>query len=77
MYWNSTNGYSRMRLTKNGSVINHYNIKPGHSGDHSQEVSGIISMSANDTVKPEMQSDQSNNYFRAQNHTYFEGYLLG
>ena len=77
MYWNSTNGYSRMRILKNSSTINHYNIKPGLGGDHSQEISGIISMSANDTVKPQMMSDQSNNYFRALNHTYFEGYLLG
>ena len=77
MYWNSTNGYSRVRIKKNGTDINHYNIKPGLGGDHSQEVSGIVSMSANDTIKPEMQSDQSNNYFRAKNHTYFEGYLLG
>ena len=77
MYWNSTNGYSRLRILKNSSTIHHYNIKPGLSSDHSQEVSGIIGMAANDTVKPQMQSDQSNNYFRAQNHTYFEGYLLG
>jgi len=77
MYWNSTNGYSRLRILKNSSTIHHYNIRPGLSGDHSQEVSGIIGMAANDTVKPQMQSDQSNSYFRAQNHTYFEGYLLG
>ena len=77
MYWYSTNGYSRLSILKNSSTIHHYNIKPGLSGDHSQEVSGIIVMAANDTVKPQMQSDQSNNYFRAQNHTYFEGYLLG
>lgn len=77
MYWNSTNGYSRIRILKNSSTINHYNIKPGLGGDHSQEISGIISMSSNDTVKPQMMSDQSNNYFRALNHTYFEGYLLG
>lgn len=77
IYWNSTNGYSRLRIEKNGTDINHYNIKPGLGGDHSQEVSGIVSMSANDTIKPEMQSDQSNSYFRAKNHTYFEGYLLG
>jgi hypothetical protein len=77
MYWNSTNGYSRMRILKNSSTIHHYNIKPGLGGDHSQEVSGIIGMAANDTVKPQMMSDNSNNYFRAQNHSYFEGYLLG
>ena len=77
VYWNSTNGYSRLRIEKNGTDINHYNIKPGLGGDHSQEVSGIVSMSANDTIKPQVQSDQSNSYFRAKNHTYFEGYLLG
>jgi hypothetical protein len=77
MYWNSTNGYSRMRILKNSSTIHHYNIKPGLGSDHSQEVSGIIGMAANDTVKPQMMSDNSNNYFRAQNHSYFEGYLLG
>jgi hypothetical protein len=77
MYWNSTNGYSRIRILKNSSTIHHYNIKPGTGSDHSQEVSGIISMAANDTVKPQMMSDNSNNYFRSQNHTYFEGYLLG
>jgi hypothetical protein len=66
-----------MRILKNSSTIHHYNIKPGLGGDHSQEVSGIIGMAANDTVKPQMMSDQSNNYFRAQNHSYFEGYLLG
>ena len=77
VYWNSTNGYSRLRIEKNGTDINHYNIKPGLGGDHSQEVSGIVSMSANDTIKPQVQSDQSNSYFRSKNHTYFEGYLLG
>jgi hypothetical protein len=77
MYWNSTNGYSRMRILTNSSTIHHYNIKPGLGSDHSQEVSGIIGMAANDTVKPQMMSDNSNNYFRAQNHSYFEGYLLG
>ena len=77
VYWNSTNGYSRLRIEKNGTDINHYNIKPGLGGDHSQEVSGIVSMSANDTIKPQVQSDQSNSYFRAKNHTYFEGYLIG
>ena len=77
IYWNSTNGYSRMRIEKNGSTIDHYNMKPGTGGDHSQQVFGVVQMAVNDYVIAQAQSDQSNSYFRARNHTFFEGYLIG
>jgi hypothetical protein len=77
VYWNATNGYSRMRIEKNGSTIDHYNMKPGTGGDHTQQVFGVVQMAVNDYVLGQVQSDQSNSYFRARNHTFFEGYLLG
>ena len=77
VYWNSTNGYSRLRIEKNGGTIDHYNMKPGTGGDHSQQVFGVVQMAVNDYVLGQVQSDQSNSYFRARNHTFFEGYLLG
>jgi len=77
VYWNSTNGYSRLRIEKNGSTIDHYNMKPSTGGDHTQQVFGVVQMAVNDYVIGQVQSDQSNSYYRARNHTFFEGYLLG
>ena len=77
-YMGANTGYNRMVIQSTPGVY-HYEIIPASatSADHTETLTGVIKLAANDTVYPTLQSDQSNSYYRAQNHAWFEGYLLG
>ena len=78
MYFQGLNNYHRLRFYKNGSIIR-YQLHHGNGGASSYTVHGVCQMNlaANDVVKITFQADTAANYYVADNHTNFSGYLIG
>jgi len=75
-YEQGSNGYNRLNITLNASSVA-YKITGSHGGALTTTVSALIYCNVNDAVGVTFQSDQSNDYYAAYNHSFFTGHLIG
>ena len=76
VYTFQNTSYNRLELKTSYGVFQ-YKITSPTSADHSETLTGTIYLNAGDTCYPWIQSTSNSSYFRAQNHSWFEGYLVG
>jgi hypothetical protein len=76
VYMFANSGHNRLSLSGSTGTF-HYKIASPNSAAHSETLTGTIYLNAGDTCYPQIQSDSSSTYYRAQNHSWFEGHLVG
>ena len=79
VYMFTNTSYNRLNLTTSAGGFQYKIISasPAGTGDHSELLAGTVYLNAGDTCYPSLQSTSNSSYYRAQNHSWFEGYLLG
>ena len=75
-YMFQNTNFNRLNLQSSAGLF-YYKLIPPTGADHSETLTGTIYLNAGDTCYPTIQSTASSSYYRAINHSWFEGYLLG
>ena len=75
VYWETSTSYTRTRINVNGNQ-KWYTISPSQ-GPHTERAAGELYLSAGDYVDARIQPTNATDYYRAEAHTSFAGYLIG